>query len=61
MSEQDTSKRKRGQRGPGKKPAMVHISLRIPAETLAFYKRGEASNTMREVLVEYAKNNLDIV
>lgn len=58
MSEQDTSKRKRGQRGPGKKPAMVHVSLRIPAETLEFYKRGnEASNAMREVLVEYAKKH----
>lgn len=51
-------KRKRGQRGPGKKPALVHVTLRIPAETLAFYKRsGWVSNAMREALVEFAKNH----
>jgi hypothetical protein len=45
-------------RGPGKKPAMVHVSLRIPAETLDFYKRsGQATNAMREALIEFAKSH----
>lgn len=51
-------KRKRGQRGPGKKPALAHVTLRIPAETLAFYKRSERpTNAMRDALVEFAKNH----
>jgi hypothetical protein len=58
MEEEQIINRKRGQRGPGKKPALVHISLRIPAETLEFYRRsGWASNAMREALVEFAKKH----
>jgi len=56
MEQEQIIKRKRGQRGPGKKPALVHITLRIPVETLEFYRRsGWASNAMREALVEFAK------
>ena len=38
MQEEQTIKRKRGQRGLGKEPAMVHVSLRIPAETIKIIK-----------------------
>ena len=38
MSEQDTPKRKRGQRGPNKIPALVHVSVRISREAHEFYK-----------------------
>jgi uncharacterized protein (DUF4415 family) len=58
MEEEQIINRKRGQRGPGKKPALVHVTLRIPAETLEFYRRsGWASNAMREALVEFAKKH----
>jgi len=38
MEMEQISKRKRGQRGLGKEPAMVHVSLRIPTETFEFFK-----------------------
>ena len=58
MSQIENTKRKRGERGLGKEPAMVHVSLRIPAETLEFYKRsGLASNAMREALKEFAEKH----
>lgn len=58
MSQDENIKRKRGQRGLGKEPAMVHISLRIPVETLEFYKRsGWASNAMRQALKEFAEKH----
>lgn len=56
MQDEQIIKRKRGQRGLGKEPAMVKISLRIPAETFEFYRcRGWASRAMRKVLVEGTK------
>lgn len=58
MEQEQIIKRERKGRGPGKKPALVHVTLRIPAETLEFYKRsGWASNAMREALVEFAKKH----
>lgn len=49
-------KRKRGQRGLGKRPAMGHVTIRLPTEALDFYK-GFPNFTakIREVLVDYAK------
>lgn len=62
MSEQDTPKRKRGQRGPNKNPTFVHASVRIPRETYEFYKTyPKPTQAMREALEEFAKNNLDNV
>jgi hypothetical protein len=49
-------KRKRGQRGVGKRPAMGgHVTIRLPTEALDFYK-GFPNFTakMREVLTDYA-------
>jgi hypothetical protein len=49
-------KRKRGQRGLGKRPAMGgHVSIRLPIEALDFYK-GFPNFTakIREVLTDYA-------
>ena len=58
MSEVQTIKRKRGQRGPGKEPAMVHISLRIPVETFQFFKQvGVGRPAMRQALEEFAKKH----
>ena len=37
MQDVQIIKRKRGQRGLGKEPAMVHVSLRIPVETFQFF------------------------
>ena len=62
MSEQDTPKRKRGQRGPNKIPALVHVSVRISREAHEFYKTyPKPTQVMREALEEFAKNNLDNV
>lgn len=56
MSEQDTSKRKRGQRGPGKRPALVHVSTRISQEAAEFYKRQDKpTQSMRLALEEFAQ------
>ena len=57
MQDEQTIKRKRGQRGVGKEPAMVHVSLRVPADTLEFYKGRGASNSMRQALEEFAKKH----
>ena len=57
MDMEQIIKRKRGQRGLGKEPAMVKISLRVPADTLEFYKGRGASSAMREALVEFAKKH----
>ncbi len=48
-------KRKRGQRGLGKRPAMGgHVTIRLPTEALDFYK-GFPNFTakIREVLTDY--------
>lgn len=38
-------------RGPALKPALVHISLRVSAETLAYFKQfASYTNAMRDVL-----------
>jgi uncharacterized protein (DUF4415 family) len=48
-------KRKRGQRGVGKRPAMSHVTIRISSEALDFYK-GFPNFTakIRDVLTDYA-------
>ena len=49
---------KRRGRGPGKDPAMVHISLRIPVETFEFFKRpGQGRSAIRRTLIEYAEKH----
>lgn len=55
--EQDMNKR-RG-RGPGKKPAMAHVTLRLPHETLEFFNAlaVPATRAMRRVLEEFAKKH----
>ena len=51
-------KRKRGERGPGKKPALAHVSLRVPAETREFFERFKRPTyAMRRVLEEFAKKH----
>lgn len=50
---------KRG-RGKGKKAAKTHVNLRLPVETLEFYKRfPNYTSKMREVLVEFASRPQD--
>lgn len=45
---------KRGGRGKGIKPALVHINLRVPEPVLEFYKRYPSyTGKMREVLIAY--------
>lgn len=56
MTEEVT--RKRGQRGPGKRPALSHTNLRLPKEVLDFYKTfPNFSAKMREVLTDYAETH----
>lgn len=51
----EETKRKRGQRGPGKKPAMEHVTIRVPVKTMEFYRSFPSfSAEMREVLIAYA-------
>jgi hypothetical protein len=53
-----TPKRKRGERGPGKKPALAHVSLRIPEETREFFDRFKRPTyAMRRVLEEFVKKH----
>ncbi len=47
---------KRGGRGKGIKPALVHINLRLPAWVVEFYKeQPNYTGAMREVLTIYAQ------
>lgn len=48
-------KRKPGQRGPSKKGAMEHVTIRVPADAMRFYRTFPSfSAKMREVLIAYA-------
>lgn len=48
---------KRG-RGPGKKPRMIHVSLRISADADEFYQRfAHPTVAMRKVLERFAREN----
>ena len=50
---------KRKGRGPGKRPALVCTSLRLPKEVMEYYKRFENQQLkMREVLTNYVTNDL---
>jgi hypothetical protein len=58
MEQDQIVKRKRGQRGLGKEPAMVHVSLRIPVETFQFFKQvGVGRPAMRQALEEFVKKH----
>lgn len=58
MDLEQNIKRKRGVRGPGKKPALVHVTIRIPAEAFEFYERlGNKSFYMRQALEDFAKKH----
>jgi|TARA_R110000824_G_scaffold302665_2_gene490426 hypothetical protein len=47
-------------RGAALKPALVHISLRVSAETLAYFKQFPSyTNAMREVLEAEIKQEQD--
>ena len=54
----EETKRYRGQRGPGKRPAMTLTNLRLRTDILDFYKTHSNYTTkMRDVLTEYAEAN----
>lgn len=58
MTEEIKRKRKRGERGLGKRPAMSHTNLRLSNEVLDFYKTFPSFTAkMREVLTDYAQAN----
>ena len=53
-----THETKRRGRGPGKKPKMAHVSMRISQETFDYYKHfANPTVTMRDVLSEHAKRH----
>lgn len=52
MSDEQT---KRRGRGPGKKPAKVHVTMRVPAHVYQYFYGNTA--TMREVLESYVRDN----
>lgn len=50
--------RERKPRGLGKKPARVHVTIRVSRETAEFFSRtGKPTVAMREVLEAYMKEN----
>jgi uncharacterized protein (DUF4415 family) len=54
----EETKRKRGQRGLGKRPAMSHANLRLTSDTMDFYRTfPNFTAKMREVLTDYANAN----
>lgn len=58
MSVEQKTKRKQGQRGPGKREALAHVSLRLPPETKDFFERFKRPTyAMRRVLEEFAKKH----
>ena len=49
-------------RGKGKKGALHHVTLRIPAYVWAYYEQSPSPSVkMRQVLEEYVKKELDKV
>ena len=53
-------------RGNGKRKALVHVSVRLPEEVVAFYKQyaltakvgnGCFTNKMRELLIDFSEVN----
>ena len=49
----DPPNKRRG-RGPGKKPALVHVSLRVPQHVLDYY--GGDTRAMRDAWVAYVES-----
>lgn len=52
------AKRRRGERGLGKKPALIHTSLRLPKEVMNYFKDHYPTNRqvkMREILTDFVK------
>lgn len=55
MDSTQKTKRKRGQRGPGKYEPLAHVSIRIPAATKEFFQRyPRPTYAMRRVLEDFA-------
>lgn len=49
-------KSKRG-RGKGKRPALAHVNLRVPADVMEYFKQfPNYTGKMREVLTEYVRS-----
>jgi len=51
-------KRRRGERGLGKKPALICTSLRLPKEVMNYFKDHYPTNRqvkMREILTDFVK------
>ena len=51
-------KRRRGERGLGKKPALICTSLRLPKEVMNYFKDHYPTNRqvkMREILTNFVK------
>lgn len=55
----ETDKPKRKGRGPGKKPALLYVGVRLPQEVLEYLNTFHAANRqakIREILTEYVTN-----
>jgi len=55
------TERKKSGRGLGKKPALAHLSLRIPKDVMDFFDQRYPYNKqakMREILTEHMKKEL---
>ena len=54
-----TEQTERRGRGPGKKPSMRHVNLRMAAEVFDFYAQfGNASKAMRMALEDFMRTQL---
>ena len=48
---------KRGVRGKGRKTPLVHVTLRLPADVVAYFKdEGKMSDGIRAALIEYVRS-----
>lgn len=52
-------KRKRGQRGAGKRPRMVLMTVRLPPDVADYYRSlPKYTKQLRDVLITHARNKL---
>jgi len=59
MDEQTVKPRARGK---GKRPALAHVNLRLPADVLEYYQRHpNYTGKMREVLTDYVRSAKAVV
>lgn len=60
MTTENEPKQKRRTRGAAKRPALIHISLRLTTEVMDYFNKYHPytkQSKMREILTEYVRQN----